>query len=130
MSSLAAVKAFVLEKRHRLAPLVVAAAILVLGSRISKAVPREVELRYDLGDAHRTVEEATIEYRHRREPVQMVRFAYAPEEAPRAFEHRLTLSPGRYEIVAEVRSRAEARRILRSIEVPAEGTVRIELFEP
>jgi hypothetical protein len=116
------------EKRHRVAPFVVAAAVVVIGSRLSGTVPRDVDVRYELGPDHHALTEARIGYRRDGEEIQTVRFGYR-DGAPSAFDHRVTLAPGEYEVVADVRGERGTRRIARSFEVPADGIVRLRLFE-
>jgi hypothetical protein len=116
------------EKRRRLLPLLVVVAVLVMGSRLAGAVPREVSMRYELAPRYGTLEEARIGYRLDGEEVKAVRFAYA-EGAPSVVHHEVTLSPGHYEIVADVVHEGVASRFIRTLEVPADGVVRVRLDE-
>ncbi len=115
-------------KRSRLLPLLTVGAVLLIASRLSGAVPREVSLRYDLGPEHGTVTEARIGYHRDGEEIQTVRFAYA-RGAPSVLAHRVSLSPGRYEVVADVLGSGTSRSVVRSLVVPAEGVVRMRLFD-
>jgi hypothetical protein len=114
-------------KRRKLAPLVVAAAVLLIGRQLEGAIPREVHLRYELGPTHGALHEARIGYRLDGEEMKAVRFAYA-HGAPSSIDHQVTLSPGRYEIVAELHGGASGREVVRALEVPADGIVRVDLF--
>jgi hypothetical protein len=115
-------------KRRRLAPLVLLAAVAAIGGRMAGAVPREVHVRYDLGPEHGALHEAQVGYRFEGDEVQTVRFIYA-QGAPRSIDHHVSLSPGRYEIVADLRGEDGARHVTRTLEVPADGVVRVELFD-
>ncbi len=114
--------------RGRLLPLLAVVAVVVAGSRLSKAVPREVSLRYDLGPDHALLTEARIGYRRDGEEVQAVRFTY-DEGAPEIVSHHVSLSPGRYEVVADLLGQGPSRSFERTLDVPADGTVRLRLYE-
>lgn len=108
----------------RVARFVAVAGALVVGLSLFDAYPREVELRYRLGSAD--VQEAVISYAHEGEEVGGVTVR-APREA---FDHTVSLAPGRYTIEARLREPEGLRTERRSLEVPADGTVWIDLRGP
>lgn len=114
--------------RKLIARLVLVAAVLVIGGQLFGAVPREVEIRYDLGPDHRSISEARIAYLMDGEEVKGVEFRYV-YGAPAVVTHRLELAPGRYAVHAVLRGEDVERQIERTFEVPTEGLIRIELFD-
>jgi hypothetical protein len=116
-------------KREKLAPLVAVAGIALVASQLVGSVPREVHLRYDLGPDHAALEEVRVGYLEAGEELTTARFDYA-RGAPAAIDHRVTLSPGRYEVVVDLRGDgALTGHGVRTFEVPADGIVRVRLFE-
>src|SRR5690606_2285221 len=85
-------------------------------------------IHYLLGPEHRRVTQATIVYVRDSEEVKGVRYAYEGG-APERLLHRVELPPGRYEIVVELVEAAAPRTLRRTLQVPTEGTVRIDLTE-
>jgi hypothetical protein len=113
-----------LAHRRRLAPLVIVGGLLVVGWRVFGALPQEIHLRYDLGDAHAAVEEAELGYFLNGESYHTVRFGY-PEGAPSRIDHRLRAGPGRYDVVVILRTSEGATRVEQTFEAPTEGIVRL-----
>jgi hypothetical protein len=115
--------------RKNLARGVAVIAILVIGGQLLSVLPREVQLRYALGPDHRAVRRARIIYFHEGEEMHGLERRYALGAPPR-IDHTVDLPPGRYEVRAELEGEAGLQRQLeRSFEVPAEGVVRIDLFD-
>lgn len=112
--------------RRRFAPAVIAIGVLIVGGQLMGSAPREVHLRYDLGEAHAEVEETELDYFLAGERIQSVRFAY-PEGAPARLDHRVSVAPGRYDVVVTLRTPTGARSLERSFDAPAEGLVRVQL---
>ena len=119
-------RAFWKAHRKRLAAIVAAIAIAVIGGTLFDAWPREVEVSYSLGDDHGAVREARIAYLLEGEEVKGVRFAEPTGFGPRLF-HRVELMPGRYDVEATLVGEGVARSVTRALEVPAEGLVRMDL---
>jgi len=119
----------VVRHRRRLAPLVLVLGLVVVGSKLFAAVPRETDIRYDLGPSHEEVRELRIAYELEGSAFRDVVLRY-PGGAPRTVRHELDLEPGRYEIevmlVRDDGARSEVRRALRA---PAEGVVHVGLVE-
>lgn len=128
MSSLRSLADAFQKHRRRLAPLVLVAGALVVAPRLVGSLPREVHVRYELGPDHGGAREARIDYVLGGEAVQSVRFDYA-SGAPAYIDHRVSLAPGHYDVLAEVRSVDGSYRVERGLEVPAEGMVRIALVD-
>lgn len=119
-----------LAHRRRLAPFVLLGGLLFVGSTLFDAAPRETEIRYDLGPDHGSVVSARIVYLHEGDEVKGARFTYE-DGAPAAVRHFVELSPGRYEVRAELSRRdGTETRLRRALRVPADGVVRIELYDP
>ena len=117
-----------LQQRKRLSPLILVLAAVVIGSVIIDALPREVSIRYELGPDHALVTDARIVYLIDGEEVKGVRFHYdrgAPEQVP----HQVELSPGRYVVQVSLRGPGLQRDLRRSLTVPADGVVRIALYD-
>lgn len=121
------VRYFPPERRRRLAPLFLAAGLLIVGKLAYDEAPRDQELRYVLPGSH----------------VQVLRVTYSADDelyaglerhfpggSPRELVHTPSLSPGRYELAIELTARDGAvTRMTRSVEVPSEGALRIRLNE-
>lgn len=114
--------------RRRVAPLVILVGLAVVGSTVFDAAPRETEIRYDLGPDHERVVEARIVYVKDGEEVKGARFTW-PDGAPPSLRHTVELPAGRYEIRADLIEPGRQRRIVRALRVPADGLVRVDLFE-
>jgi len=115
--------------RRRIALLVLAVAVVVVGGALAGAVPREVRVRYLLGPSHAEVTEVRVAYvTEGNEEVQGVRFTY-PEGAPERLEHRVRLAPGSYRIVATLSGPGGSREVRRALTVPTEARVDVELFD-
>ena len=115
-----------LKHRQRAAPLVLLIGLLVVGGTVFEASPRETEIRYDLGPEHRGIETARIAYLLDGDEVLGARFSFE-EGAPASLRHTVDLSPGRYEVKAELRGPGMSRDLSRVIEVPAEGLLRVDV---
>ena len=114
--------------RKGLSRIVLIVAVLVVGGQLFEALPREVTVRYTLGPDHRSVTEARIGYELEGEELKGVRFRYA-KGAPAVVDHVVELPPGRYRVVANLRGPGLSRSTSRVLTVPADGIVRIDLFE-
>ncbi|MBK6807443.1 MAG: hypothetical protein IPG81_00825 [Sandaracinaceae bacterium] len=117
-----------LKHRTRLARLVAVVGILVIAAQFLPVVPREVELRYDLGPAHASVRGLELVYQAGDEDLASARFGFG-EEGPRLVEHRVELAPGHYDVRATLDTPQGNLRFIRHFEAPADGVVRIELFD-
>lgn len=118
-----------LRGRQRAAPLVLVVAALVVGGVVYGAYPREVYLRYALGPDHAEVHDLWLSYRQGGEEVRGVRFHYE-DGAPEHVYHSLELAEGRYVIQAELRGPNLARDVSRALVAPAQGRVRVRLYDP
>jgi len=114
--------------RKRLAPLVAAVAIAVIAGTLVQSWPREVELRFALGADHQQLREARIAYTLEGEEVKGVSFREPNGFGP-AIRHRLELVPGRYDVEATLSGEGIARHVVRALEVPADGLVRMSFEE-
>jgi hypothetical protein len=88
-----------LKHRTQLARVVALVGILVIAAQFLPVVPREVELRYDLGPAHASVRGLELVYQAGDEDLASARFGFG-EEGPRLVEHRVDLPPGHYDVRA------------------------------
>ena len=118
------------RRRKLLATSVLLIGCAVIGVELGRTVPREVEVRYDLGPDHADVRAVRLTYAEiGGVVVRTARFSYA-EGAPRSFRHRLELAPGTYGCTARLaRAQGPEEEIVRRFEVPAEGLIRLDLFE-
>jgi hypothetical protein len=114
--------------RARVARLVAVVAVLVMVAQFLPIIPREVELRYDLGPAHAVVSGLELVYQAGDEDLSSVRFGFG-DEGPRVVEHSVRLAPGAYDVRATLDTALGPQRFIRHFEAPADGVVRIELFE-
>tara|TARA_B100001750_G_scaffold235528_1_gene238240 strand:- start:2789 stop:3136 length:348 start_codon:yes stop_codon:yes gene_type:complete len=102
---------------------------LAVGGVVFRAYPREVELRYDLGAAHRSVTELRLTYVGPEGEMASLTSRH-PEGFPEpTFRHSVDLGPGHYAVEATLVGSPENRFVERGFDVPAEGLVRIDLSE-
>ncbi len=100
---------------------------LVVGGVVARAYPRDVALRYDLGDDHGHWVEARMSYSGDEGEMAGVTFRQ-PEGMPERLNHEVELSPGEYRVTTTlVDAEGEAVQIERSFEVPVEGVMTIHL---
>jgi hypothetical protein len=127
---LSAIKSFflrLLEKRAKVAPLVLVIGALVVGANLFDEVPRDVELNYLLGPDHDEIVGLGLSYAQGQEHFANAEFSW-PEGAPPRLHHEVELPPGRYRVRAELRDRSDrTRTIERRFEVPADGIVTVDL---
>jgi hypothetical protein len=114
--------------RGRIARLVAVVGVLVVGAQFLPIIPREVELRYDLGPAHATVSGLELVYQAGDDDLASARFGFG-EEGPRLVDHSVRLAPGAYDVRATLSTSLGSQRFVRHFEAPADGVVRIELFD-
>ena len=114
--------------RGRIARLVAVAGVLVVLAQFVPAIPREVQLRYDLGPAHASVQGLELVYQAGDEDLASARFGFG-EEGPRLVEHSVRLTPGAYDVRATLDTAMGPLRFIRHFEAPADGLVRLELFD-
>jgi len=112
--------------RRRLAPLVLGIGLALVGAEVFGAFPRETSVQFGLGEENRDVFEARVAYSLDGEEVKGARFQW-DDRAPSSFRHSVELSPGRYEVRVELVSESGRRTLRRSLVVPADGVVSIEL---
>lgn len=112
--------------RKRLARLVAVAGVALLAIHMGSNLPRQVDVRYAVGEDHGGVTEARIAYLSEGEEMKGVRFHYA-HGAPRVVPHRVELPPGEYAVVADLRGPSVRRTVRTRFEVPSDDVVRIDL---
>ncbi|MFW6050772.1 MAG: hypothetical protein ACODAU_06335 [Myxococcota bacterium] len=112
--------------RKRVARLVAVAGVAVVVAHFASTLPREVEIRYRVGDDHGDVQEARIAYTSEGEEMKGVRLRY-DHGAPPVVHHRVELPPGQYGVEADLRGPSLTRSVRRHLKVPADGVVRIDL---
>lgn len=121
-------RAFLLRHRRRIAPIVLGVAVVVVGTPLLEAVPRETDVHLDFGADHLRVSSAEITFASDATAVHGVRLDY-PDGAPRRVEHTADLPPGDYDVRIELRGPAFHRDLTRSLAVPAEGRVHFRLWD-
>lgn len=122
------VKGFLKTHRRRIARLIAIVAIAVLGSHFFSTIPRDVELRYDLGPDHDRWTAVEVSYQMDGGEVAGVRWLHR-RGAPRSIRHTVSLAPGRYEVVAILSAGSRRQTVERAIQVPADSVIRIDLFD-
>lgn len=112
----------IVQHRRRVATLVMIVGMLLVGTRIFGAVPRDVTIEYSL-PSQPSVTEVGIGYFLGEDELIGVRF----DHPGTVISHQVSLSPGRYRIEAIVRSSGQERLVSRALRVPADGVVRMDL---
>ncbi len=115
--------------RRRVAPLVLGAAVLVVGGEWQRHAPDEVDVELPIGREHTSIRRVDVDYLDSGELVQHVSLRY-PGGAPDSIRHTAHLPPGRY-LVSVVLFDGDGTERVREgrLEAPAEGTVRVHLTE-
>lgn len=116
--------------RRKLAPLVLGAGVLVVGSIATPSWPHETDVELLLGHRHSEVVELRIGYVRgaEQEPLKAVTLRY-PEGAPATVRHHVELPPGRYAVVLELVSAQGRTDTSRRLDVPADGVVRLRVSD-
>jgi hypothetical protein len=119
--------ALFVRNRARFARLVLILGALVVAGQLLPNWPREVEVEYELGQAHTEVVELRVSYMRDDDELHGVSFGF-PSGAPSLVHHRVTLPSGEFQLRCEVRDRrGAAHTVIRYLHAPAEGPVRISL---
>jgi hypothetical protein len=114
------------ERRRRLAPLFLVGALAIVGKLAHDDMPREQELTYVLPGS---VQSLRVTYSAEDELITGFE-RHFPRGAPAFLSHVPSLSPGRYRLDVElVGQDGGVTRLDRSIDVPAEGDLRVSLRE-
>lgn len=114
--------------RRRLSTVVLVGGLAWTLSGALGATPSDVRLRYRLGPRHADVRELSVRYEHEGDPVAAVAFR-EPGGAPATVRHEVRLPAGETRVVATLRGADGAlERLERTVEVPAEGEVQVDLF--
>ncbi len=114
------------ENRRRIAGFVLVLFVLTVALDLSRTVPRETRLAFELGAAHGDVRSVELAYTHGDEPVEAARLRY-PEGAPARLVDSLDLVPGHYEVrldAAYADGRIESHE--GQFDAPAEGLVVVQ----
>ena len=115
--------------RRRVARVVLVVAVLVVGLELWPSFPRDTELEYALGPGHGRIVELRVAYIQDGEEVHGVSFRW-DAGAPEAVRHSIKLPAGEFQLRCELRERGgDSRAVQRTLTTPAEGVVRIHLFE-
>lgn len=110
--------------RRRIATVVAVVGVAIVANRLATAWPRNVDVAYELGPG---VVELDVDYLQDGVAVSSARFDQPDGKAER-FRHSLRLQPGEYETrITLYASEGPAREVARTLSVPAEGLVRIDL---
>lgn len=114
-----------LRYKAKLAFLVLIAGLLLIGREISSAYPRDVDIVFDLGPSHQRQE--VLEIRYLLDGDEVRGATYRGENGlDETIDASVSLSPGRYTISARF---DDGTLVERALHVPAEGRVRITLYE-
>lgn len=124
------VKVFIGQHRRKLGALVAAVGLAVVGAQLVRQLPTDTHIRYDLGPDHATVKEVRVAFSTGNETTVRSLSRRFPDGAPQVFDDTVSLPRGRYRVHALIiRDGGQVRGILRGIELPADGEVRIDLFD-
>lgn len=118
---------FLKTHRRRIAPLVLGAAVLIVGREWQDHAPSDVEVELPLGERHADVTRVDVSFEESNELVHHVSLRY-PEGAPEAVRHTVELAPGRYTVAVDLTMRGDGieSRVGR-LDAPADGVVRVSL---
>lgn len=110
--------------RRRIATVVAVVGVAIVANRLATVWPRNVDVAYEVGPG---VVELDVDYLQDGVAVSSARFDQTDGKAER-FRHSLRLQPGEYEIrMTLYASEGPAREVARTLSVPAEGLIRIDL---
>lgn len=119
---------WLVEHRRRLAPLVLLAGVLIVGSRVAKETSSEMALDFILAEGHPRATSARIAYIRDGSTERGVTMHF-PRGVPNAVHHEVELAAGRWDVALEVLGDGTPKRMSGSFECPAEGRVRVILRE-
>lgn len=121
------VLSFLKTHRRRIAPLVLGAAVLVVGREWQDHAPSDVEVELPIGERHADVTRVDVSFEEADELVHHVSLRY-PEGAPESVRHTVELAPGRYTVAVDLTMRGdETESRVGRLVAPAEGLVRVSL---
>lgn len=122
-----AVLSFLKTHRRRIAPLVLGAAVLVVGREWQDHAPRDVAVELPIGARHADVTQVDVSIEESDELVHHVSLRY-PEGAPEHVLHTVELAPGRYTVAVDLTIEGHGTQSLSGrLDAPAEGVVRVHL---
>lgn len=117
------------EHRRRLAPAVLVVGVVLVINPLARTAPRRTHLRLKLAEPQ-GVRTVTLSVLDAGEPILGVRLAYAAGAPDRIFEE-LELRAGHYDVRVDVTRVGDAdgppATAVRALDVPAEGTVVLDL---
>jgi hypothetical protein len=113
-----------MSTRRRIATVIALLGVLVVGSKLANAWPRETSIVYQVGPE---IEELDVDVVEGAEAVASARFRQA-ERSAEAFRHAPRLKPGEYRLLLTIRGTdGSAFEEVRTLRVPADGTTRFDL---
>jgi len=122
-----AVLTFLKTHRRRIAPLVLGAAVLVVGREWQDHAPSDVAVELPIGARHAEVTRVDVSIEESDELVHHVSLRY-PDGAPEHVLHTVELAPGHYDVAVDLTIPEDGTRSLSGrLEAPAEGVVRVHL---
>jgi hypothetical protein len=110
--------------RQRIARVLLVAAVCFGATKVWPGVPREHDLRIDLGPQHHEIMELQLEVRRDGQDLQGASFRF-PSGAPQSVDHHLTLPTGRYDVELKCRRASGTTSVERVIDLSTEGVVRV-----
>lgn len=121
---------FVAQHRKRLAALAAVAGLVVVGAQLLRQLPTDTHIRYNLGEDHASVREVRVAFLHGDETTVRSLSRRFPNGAPESFDDTVSLTRGRYQVNGMViDAEGVPQAFLRSIDVPSEGAIIIDLFD-
>jgi hypothetical protein len=113
--------------RRRFAPLMLVGAAVLVGRFASDDMPRDQEVRLELGEGQREARTVRLVYTRKGEEITGVLVRY-PQGAPALVVHHASLSPGLYDLAIELRyGDGRTEQVAKTLTVPSEGAVKLPL---
>lgn len=116
--------------RRRLSQVALLGAVVVVGLQLHQMWPRETELEFRLGSAHRHIVELRVSYQQEGHEYLGTRLLF-PSGAPHAVPVVTDLPRGPVDVsVLLVAADGSVREVIRRFEVPVDGRRRLFLDRP
>ena len=110
--------------KHRIAAIILAIAVIIIGPRLTRIWPSTVKIEYDLPAQ---ITQLDVDYTLNGDAMLSARFGKSMTETEK-IQHELKLQPGRYDVIFKLYDGDHSvSEITRTLLVPNEGMVRFQL---